>query len=173
MKNPRMITVLLTAALIVFYFSTTRPKSRATPSRNFTPVGGRIEKTDDEWRAVLSPEVYKVTRQKGTERAFCGEFWNAKGDGVYECVCCGQPLFDSTAKFDSASGWPSFLKPAAEEALSLFQDKRVPGMPTEVLCSRCDAHLGHVFHDGPPPRGLRYCLNSVALNFVPRADGSH
>ena len=133
-----------------------------------TPSGGRIEKSDAEWRSVLSDEVYDVTRRQGTERPFSGAFWQAKGDGVYECVCCGQPLFDSGTKYESGTGWPSFMKPVDENAISLFRDRGMLGTRTEVVCSRCDAHLGHVFEDGPKPTGLRYCLNSASLKFSTR-----
>jgi peptide-methionine (R)-S-oxide reductase len=132
------------------------------------PMGGRIEKSDAEWRAALTEEQYRVARQKGTERAFTGAYWNTKDDGVYRCVCCGQPLFDARAKFDSGTGWPSFWQPVDDNAVSLHQDDSQFMSRTEVLCSRCDAHLGHLFPDGPRPTGLRYCMNSAALNLAGR-----
>src|SRR5713226_7314357 len=124
----------------------------------------KVEKTDQEWRQQLSPEEFQVTRQKGTEQAFTGAYWNTKEDGMYHCVCCGQPLFDAKTKFDSGTGWPSFWEPVAENNVSLVNDF----MRTEVICSRCDAHLGHVFKGGPQPTGLRYCINSASLKLVDR-----
>ncbi len=129
----------------------------------------KITKTDAEWRAQLGDgEVYRVTRGKDTERPFCGAFHDHKKPGVYECACCGLPLFTSDAKFDSGTGWPSFFRPVAKENVVTQKDVSHGMLREEILCARCDAHLGHVFDDGPPPTGLRYCVNSVSLKFVPK-----
>jgi peptide-methionine (R)-S-oxide reductase len=129
----------------------------------------KVEKSDAVWQAELTPEQYHVTRQHGTERAFSHPYNGEKAQGVYRCVCCNAPLVSSEAKFDSGTGWPSFFEPVSPDAITEHEDRGLFTRRTEVRCARCDAHLGHVFPDGPPPTGLRYCLNGVALVFEPKA----
>jgi peptide-methionine (R)-S-oxide reductase len=127
-----------------------------------------VEKTDAEWKAALTPEQYQVLRKKATERAFSGKLCDNHEPGVYRCAGCGHELFDSEAKFESGTGWPSFTKPASPESVSTEEDRSLFAKRTEVLCSRCGGHLGHVFDDGPGPTGQRYCMNSAALEFKPK-----
>lgn len=140
-------------------------KAQEETSSDVTERKDKIEKTEEEWKKLLTPEQYYILREKGTERAFTGEFWNHKEEGVYICAACDLPLFDSKTKFKSGSGWPSYFLPYDQDAVALYEDNSYGWNRVEVVCGRCDGHLGHVFNDGPKPTGLRYCINSASLKF--------
>jgi peptide-methionine (R)-S-oxide reductase len=130
-------------------------------------MADKVAKTPEEWRNQLTPEQYHVARERGTERAFTGKYWNEQTQGTYKCICCGEPLFSSEAKFDSGCGWPSFFVPLEGGNVTELEDRTYGMTRTEVRCSKCDAHLGHVFEDGPKPTGLRYCINSASIDLAP------
>ena len=163
------VPVLAAGALLVARPQSPSKGAPMSPASTAAPLDrpDRIVKTDAEWKKILTPEQYTVTRKKGTERAFTGPNWDNHAKGTYVCVCCDLPLFDSETKFDSGTGWPSFWRPIGPDAVREVSDRSFFMVVTEVQCARCGAHLGHVFDDGPKPTGLRYCMNGTAMKFIP------
>ena len=165
MRNRIPIYVALVATVLACRAAA--PAGQKGPKMAGTAAANRVVKTDEEWKAILTPEQYRILRQKGTERPFANEYNDNHAKGTYVCAACGQPLFSADAKFESGTGWPSFFQPIDKHAVDEETDRTLGMKRVEALCSRCGGHLGHVFEDGPKPTGLRYCMNSGAMRFIP------